>query len=289
MNNELELISENYKKYLQVCRDTGGAISVDDQDGPFALQNAYHAENVRSVQIKNVNINGNNQFLIEEQNKLPSIDKLTNETLKELPVHLTDILKQAVTTDHIEYWKFTLDVVSENVFEVDLPSDVRNSFEVLLSAILCDSWQASGPARVVLENASIFAAFLSYSILEAVLKLLCEDEIQRDGRIRPGVEVLSLNGENYSQNNNRTRCNRFSDLLYHIECKKSAEPLRDRMIRMRGKIQDFRKEDTAKIYGSLQRDRNIAIHGQERAEAEYGIVLNLICLLLWNSESVGHT
>lgn len=252
------------------------------------LQGAYLSDSSRHITLRENNINGNIDQLIERDEEIPSIRELDQDALRNLPIGLTDILKQQITEDHIEYWKYTYDTVKEDkMTSLELPEDILYELDTLIQAIRCTiPEQANSPEHAVLERSDMFASYLSYSVLEGTLKVLCSDEIERDGTVKPGHEINGIGGRSYQGDSNWDECNKFADLLYHLEEDRANADFKSRLVEMRQLIREFYKADSSDIYELLQDNRNSTVHGQNKAKGEYGVVMNLICLLIWNADQM---
>jgi effector-binding domain-containing protein len=124
---------------------------------------------------------------------------------------------------------------------------------------------------------------MAYPVLEGLLKQL-SDEIEMDGTVNPGYVITNLSGEDYQSDGQNKKVSAIRDLLYHVE-ESANDELTKRMEEARGKISDFYHRGYGAEYGLVYERRNRTLHGEAEAQADYGIPLTLISLLVWNELS----
>ena len=101
-----------------------------------------------------------------------------------------------------------------------------------------------------------------------------------DGRIKDSGRILRCGSDNGY--NKSGICSNLSDLLMHLEYEVVDQPVKSQLEKIREAIGDFYQVHPDKVYGMLYDQRCSSLHGESEAIAEYGVLLNLICLLCWN-------
>jgi hypothetical protein len=287
MTDEWQQIQSNYDEYLQRYPD----------EGPVQTKLEYPLQSHALLQ---GGFTGNNrgdlerELLITFDDSLPDIDQLSIETLSELPVELMGILKIQVTSDHREYWKWTYWVLEDmNEQESLFPPGLVDGLETLFRLSSCvpissqireggthpnqADWDQKGHESHAIYRAKHIAAYLSFPILEGVIKSVCSEDIKMNGEIKQGSQIKQFSG-GYSNN----VCYRLRDLLTHLEEEYADAQFRNRLQEMRVNIGDFYHCNPNKVYKLIDGWRNASLHGQNAPDAEYGTIVNILCLIFWN-------
>jgi hypothetical protein len=279
-------IESSYREYVQKYPEEG-MISIGD-DSRLPLQSNVMA---------NGGFVGYNEGMLEREklityrDDLPSISDLHVEDLALLPIELTNILKIQVTPDHDEFWKETARYLLKiNSGNEPLHDELVSNFETMVRATLStswigwsrhsDNWSSETNEQHVIGTAPIMARYMAFPTLEGIVKSICRDDIDMDGEIKQGRTVLNYSGDDYSGGD---ECNNIGHLLWHFEQEVAEDTLRNR-------LEDFREEfssfytgiKTGEEYGRLSDIRNTALHGEAEVQGEFGMLLNLLSLIVWN-------
>ena len=229
--------------------------------------------------------------LIAHRDDLPSISDLHVDDLALLPVGLTKILKVQVTPDHNEFWKETARYLLKiNLDNEPLHDEIVSNFETMVRATLSTSWISwSRPSdnwisetnkQHIIGNAPIMARYMGFPTLEGMVKSICQDDIHMDGEVKPGRTVLNYSGDDHTGGD---KCNNIGHLLWHLEQKVADDTLRNRLEDFRDEFSDFyTNTERGKEYGQLSDIRNTALHGEAEVQGEFGMLLNLMSLIVWN-------
>ncbi|WP_252698288.1 hypothetical protein [Natronosalvus vescus] len=235
------------------------------------------------------------ECLISNREDLPEVSGLSIEDLGRLPIELVRLMKIQRTPDHDAVWKEAAFVIKEVTQEDDpVYEELVENVELLVRAILADPWGSIGGEfgwnersnqEFVLNNASLLARYMAFPTLEGIVKSLCRKDIEKNGTVRPGRVILGYGSiDHYSGNE---QCNNIGHLLWHLEQDAADEPLSSRMQQFREAYAEFFSNvPSNRVYGHLAKNRNTVLHGEKRAQAEFGMLLNLISLIIFNIDSV---
>lgn len=289
-STEWERVQANYEEYLQRYPEEGIVQAKSDfpLQSQALIQGGYTGNNLGDLE---------RQLLITYDESLPDIERLSVETLSKLPVGLMHILKVQVSPDHQDYWKWTYWILeSVNEQKSLLAEELLSSLEILFRLSACApipsnihqgglhpnraEWTQEGHESYLVYRSKIIAAYLSFPILEGVLKSVCSDDIRMNGEIKSGKRIKKFTG-GYEHN----VCYRLRDLLTHLEEEYADPPLRNELRDMRIAIGDFYHRNPNRVYELFDDWRNSSLHGQEAPDAEYGTILNLLCLIIWHEMS----
>jgi hypothetical protein len=127
---------------------------------------------------------------------------------------------------------------------------------------------------------------MAFPTLEGITKCLMKRDITLDGTVRQGRRIISYSGDDYTGG---CQVNDLGHLLWNLEQAVADDTLQSRMEDFRNFIESFfQLEDNSSLggYGFLSNHRNSSLHGQMQARAEFGILLNLISLLLLNIDHI---
>jgi hypothetical protein len=148
--------------------------------------------------------------------------------------------------------------------------------------VLCDAGSPAGTRKEkILFKTNFIAGYVAYPILEGLLKRLCSDDLEGDGTVKAANTVYDLSNEEYY--NEGDKCNSLTEILYHFETEIADDFLSGELERHRkyiAKFGDETSQDTA--YGLIYDWRNSIVHGQNQADVQYGISLNIICMIVWH-------
>ncbi len=122
----------------------------------------------------------------------------------------------------------------------------------------------------------IVATYFSYPILEGILKRLSSEYIKPNGEIRSGQFIQGMHHRYVPPGN--SECSSIRDLLYHYHNTTANEQMVSKLDYMQSKIEIFGDKN---MYEMVDEWRNFLLHGQELGGVEAGVLLNLICVLVW--------
>lgn len=280
-------IKANYEKYLEEYPEKG-TITTGYSGSEFPLQSAV-LNQTGGTYVQNLGP-PEDHWLVGFDESIPNIESLPVGDLALLPIGLLDILKVQITHDHTALWEETAYVLSElSAEETPVDEMVARDIEMITRLVLVPAqvgsaafweWSKSGHVSNVLFNSHRIAAYIAYPLLEGVIKSLA-DGIELDGTVKPGYEVTSLSDENYQACTNNEQISALRDLLYHVE-ETGDEELTQKMQSARSMISEFYQDGCGEEYGLLYDKRNRMLHGEAEAQADVGIPLTMISLLIWH-------
>jgi hypothetical protein len=285
--SEWKQIQSNYSEYLRRYPNEGSA----QARLKYPLQS--HAI-VQGGYTGNIQGDLERELLITFDDSLPEIEDLSLDTLSKLPIELMDILKVQVSPDHREYWKWTFWILKDiNEEESVFPEELVENLETLFRLSACTpipsltreggphpkhvGWNRRGHESHALYRSKHIAAYLSFPLLEGTIKSVCSNDIKMDGTVKSGKQIKKFDGSCTSR-----VCYRLCDLLTHLEEEYADAQFENRLREMRIKIGQFHHHNPNKTYNLIDDWRNASLHGQNAPDAEYGTILNLLCLIIWN-------
>lgn len=293
MGKYRDTIEEGYNVYLEKYPDFQKVQTPYD----YPLQEVYLSDDGPYVHIQNVLGQLEHACFVELRDDVPNVSDLPMEDLAWLPIGLTDILRVQRGPDHDALWKTTANCLphlnsGNNLF----PEQLAQNFETIVRVMLCsdwetdssndDDWSDEANRAHLQDRASLLARYLAFPTLEGMTKCLMKRDITIDGDVRPGQEVLSYSGDDYTEGD---KVSVLGHLLWHLEQSVADNILQSRMAELRSSIKSFLKLEDESIlgaYGFLSNQRNSILHGDIQAKIQFGIVLNVLCLLLLNIDHI---
>lgn len=220
------------------------------------------------------------RYLIKHNDSIGPVEDLPIEVLEKLPIWLTNILQVQITEDHIDYWKFTVKSLEKLHDKNDtLERNILSKIQLLFSVSTIDEIKLPIMNSTFQEDrAPEIASFLCYPVLEGYLKRMCED-IAIDGSIQQADQVRKV-GQNAHYDKDDT-CSSLTDLLVHFE-EEANSNLKQKLCLIRSEIAEFGDVNAANAYGLIYSWRNSLSHGQLIPDVQYGLILNIISLLIWD-------
>lgn len=286
-NELIPCLSELYRqKNEQMLRS--GLFKVNDEPYlPLIHSIRNRNENSGSIFASDIQIGPSvHQFTNRED--LPSIADFTTEELIELPVALLIILQGALSEDPRAYWNHTYSVfneeidsgASDNPISYNIWSDLRYLFHLALSdKELTDKSHSA----YVLKNTRRIAAYVSYPMLEGLLKDIL-DGVDQDGRVLVSETIERIGNDRgcYDEND---ECNNLTDLLCHYEFECAPPEVSSMLSHFRENLSEYdKKRGQDEAYGIITDWRGSAMHGEAVSDIQYGIILSLICAILWGTK-----
>lgn len=284
---EWKQIQSNYKEYLRRYPSEGGMTAKLDYplQSQALIQGGYTQNVISELE---------HEFLITFNESLPDMEQLSLYSLSRLPIELMNILKVQVTSDHQEFWKWSFWVLRDiNEDKSIFPEGIVDDLEILFRLSTCSpisprtimfarhpkyaDWNQQGHEAYTTYRSKHIAAYLSYPLLEGIIKSVCNEYINMDGTVKCGKQI-----KRYSGSYSGRPCYRLRDLLTHLEEEYADDEFEANLEQMRVMIGDFYHKNPNKIYSLIDDWRNTSLHGQEAPDAEYGTILNLLCLIIWN-------
>lgn len=235
-----------------------------------------------------------NQYLITKHFK---IAHLPLAALQVLPISLTPTLRIETNQDHAELWAWTAELVHNLEADVSLFKDeVRDQFELLIHLNLShlgvtprDNWHmmlnrltrelAGHHVAQVIAYKFILSGNLSFPLLEGITRRKCSEFVTIDGSIKKAFSLS--NGTSYSPGKGgRNWISSLRDELLLLHEKVASPELQDCMEEFKRKVSQFHNDGQQDGYQLIYDWRNEALHGEEFWITKYGVITNLICLIL---------
>lgn len=289
-------IEAHYSAYLEKYPEFG---LLRDADYDFPLQGSV----LKGVDPGSVARNQNElerACLVELRKDIPNVANLPMKDLTWLPVGLTDTLKVQLTHDHYALWEYTGELLLQmnsggSPFIDGLVSNCETAYRCMLYFHTefpprgVDEWGTEYNRNHILQESSRLARYLIFPTVEGMLKSLSRRDIKQDGEVRDGRQVARY-PEDRAPYGPGEEVNNLGHLLYHLENEVAVQPLNDYLEEFRDKVWDFFKlndeDEIDGVYGFLADQRNSVLHGEYRALAESGIMLNLLSLLILNIDNI---
>lgn len=272
-------VDKRYEEYLSRYPEEG-IISVGGSGLPLKESIKRRSGNVYEVNVGPLE----RACLVTYADHLPSIGEFSLEELEHLAVPLTRVLQAQVTDDHHEYWHTTYTLFDEinstdHLLRRDLWRTIRYTFQLALNDKIP---HGETHADRVLQNSSRIAPYVAYPALEGMLKAYCRPAVAVDGTVLIGDRIVKQSDSGrYSRGKT---CSSLTDLLCYLE---SIAPgfdrrLAENLCRFRVELGRLADVPNEKSWGLVYRWRNSITHGVASPDVQYGVVLDLVCLLLWN-------
>ncbi|SFF87580.1 hypothetical protein SAMN04488063_0618 [Halopelagius inordinatus] len=222
--------------------------------------------------------------LLENNSDSPGIRDLSTETLSLLAVALTRLLRIQIADDHIEYWDYTTERISEWDNSSRIPSLVLN---IKLINDLRRIKQTENTERDseslerVVQYGPTVSLYLVYPTLEGLIKYICREDIEMNGEVKKGGKIRKLGPKSDPEYYEEEKVSSIGSLLWHLEMEEGDDIERTALKEMRKKIGELWDIDEDCVYGWIGSNRNESVHGTERPGTEYSTMMNLICLVSW--------
>ena len=227
-DDQMDVIRDSYKEYLYENHFKRGDLFVaGGSDGPAA----YYQLQSLALSDSGRHVSGTNRSdlrrLLHYNDSLPNIRDLSPQNLSSLAIDLTDILKVILTPDHVDYWKFTYLKLNEYRDDLDIGRDFLEAHELLTRVVISSrlayngsypSGNSSSPERgwdrganldQIVYRFEILAAFMSYPLLEHVVKWACSDDIELDGTVRDDRSIVDYHGNSHDEHCGTARLRRI--------------------------------------------------------------------------------
>jgi len=277
----LTTLSSDYSQYIAESNfdSLGNTIREGDSGGSFG------------------NLSGSDyDRLLLFNDDLPMFHQLPFRALFHLPSLLTRLANAQVTYDHYHYWAWTAEVFKKtNRDENYLGKDIEQLF--LLTVDFAVGGLTTVPVSMSLlrENKKIeqlvsphasramlhsyrAATQLSHPLLEGLLRRLCSDFVDVDGKIKSGKKILRMNDSEQKGG----RANNLGDLLYHFENRVAKDETARALKSIRSEMNRY---STSRVgYSIVNSWRHPHSHGGERFSGpEHAVLLNIACQLFWDT------
>lgn len=290
MESYWEEISSGYEKYHEEYPEQG-MVRLFDSGYPF--REAVR----RDIETRIAYNEGplERECLVTLRDDIPPMEELPMTDLARIPILLTRILQVQRLADHDAVWqKAAGHLIKQNSDNKPLHDPLVRNFESLVRALLSSGWSidpteslewdSQGNERFVVNNSSLFARYMAYPTLEGMIKSLSRRDIDMDGSIRSGRKVLRYDGIDHYPGGDE--CSHLGHLLWHLEKGVAKDPLKSRLEDFRNEYAEFFDISPKLVYGDLYNNRNTTLHGELKARAEFGMLLNLMSLVIFNIDSI---
>lgn len=220
-------------------------------------------------------------YLVSFDSSFPGFDQFSLREKADLPILLTKLGQVKSTQDHREYWQYSFKEL--NNFFGSSTDEYDNVLEILETAVvLACSVSAEESNPTFLEKKSYFlATYVTFPLIETLLKGFCEDDIRIDGTVKSGRKVRRL-GSDDSYFTEGDICSDIGSLLFHLEEEVADDYLRDSLEELRIEIAKFGHDDASRAYGLIKEWRNGLLHGQHKPIGQFLINMNLVFFLMWH-------
>lgn len=239
---------------------------------------------------------------IDEQNSIVatlereyscSIYHLPLRIQRRLPIYLTKELEIQICVDHYEYWAWSVEVFAHFERELEIPHSVEGNFftpfrGALMSFEIIQT--ITDPyAKKFLEDKPFIVASASFLVLEAIIRQLCvrhgasQKEVENLRGLLPlAQKLLSLIRKSSGVSQEfKQDLDEFMEAVDTIWAPQVEKELNGNST----SLNTFREQGKQGLKGwrVIARWRNSLYHGNNTwLPKVYGVVLNLISLLMWH-------
>jgi hypothetical protein len=214
-------------------------------------------------------------------------------------VLLFEGLNTIISLDHQLFWAWAGEVLLSPLskFFTDDEQEIKQLFESCIRASLAGSHpplqsredlkRQRELAKLVefntqqlVLNSHLILAYLSFPLLEAMLKKVCRQYIDYSGKVITGFNVIH---KVYKPN---SRCSSIGDLLYLLHQTVSDADLRPRLDEVRQHLTSL--DNTLDPFALVYSWRNKSLHGQTSFPTIGGTLLNIVILIAFNQIKISY-
>lgn len=287
----LEQIDNQYEEYIEEWENgLGEKFDFDSQSDT----NKHHQREVQKRSKNRFDILSpiEREYLIIHSDEIPDFHNLSYQTLVQLPSRLTNIGKIQYSLEHRCYWGWTFKALQnissyDRIFDYEVQDSLYSLGHLALTGInKPKNTEAEKVERIkqivmdsdlqkVSDQSDLIAAFVSYPILEGLLKNIASDVVKPNGVIRPGERLIGM--REYAEND---QCNRIGDFLHHCMEVEFEGSVAEELSKIEGHVRDYDSsyDSGFKIIADW---RNTLLHGESTYDITFGILMNIISLIIW--------
>lgn len=196
-----------------------------------------------------------------------------------------------VQDDHIWCWAWCaelLDGFGSPYFDESSELELQHLFRTICRAVLLYSNQNSAGilaglnrkwlhASGILRESGLVSTYLSFPLLEGLLKKECSSYVDMNGQVKQAFTVPQEKGSNRTYAMNSKACSSMADLLWLVH-NNADEDLRGDLDEIGNHLREL--EPSCRYgFSVLYRWRNASLHGQTLHTTIGGTVLNLAMLI----------
>lgn len=221
------------------------------------------------------------EYLISFDQDFPGYDQFSLREKADFPILLTRLGQVKSTQDHHQYWQYSFeefyDFFGRNTDQYDNVLKILQTAVVLSCAVTAEEAHPS----FFEEKSYLLSTYVTFPLLETLLKGFCEEDIRMDGTVKAGCRVRRLGSEDSHYEENKI-CSDLGSLFFHLEEEIADDFLKCSLEEFRKEIANFGEVDKSRAYGLLKNWRNGLLHGQHRPIGQFLINTNLVFFLMWH-------
>ena len=277
-NEEWERIEERYDEYLRAYPEESSFQFQTDETIDYPLKWAHQAGTPLVLDAREPI---DTEYLVSYDESFDGFDQFHLEGKADLPILLTKLGQVKSTADHRAYWTYSFEEIND--FFGSNTDQYENVLDILETAVeLSCTVTAGNPDPSFLEEKSYFlASYVTFPLIETLLKGFCEEDVRMDGIVKPGRRVRRL-GSTDSYYEEGDICSDIGSLFFHLEKEIADEYLTESLENLRSEIAKFGECDGSEAYGLIKGWRNGLLHGQHRPLGQFLINMNIVFFLMWH-------
>ncbi|RLI19052.1 hypothetical protein DRO54_09210, partial [Candidatus Bathyarchaeota archaeon] len=244
--------------------------------GPHVSRRTYLGNNITPCEQK--------YLIIAHYN----LHELPLQIVRRLPVILIKTHKaQNVNRDHKYLWAWTAQIISEASREIEFfknNGELLRQIRLLFRVNLMPGIRLASTFPELVDFATyefILSACLAFPLLERLLKTLCTEHIEIDGRVVKPFKIPSAKGLISYDGKKKKRISRIGHLLYLFENYYASTALKEALKDFRLTCAEVYEEGMGPYgYYFVDHWRNILLHGEEFWPTMNAALVNLITLII---------
>lgn len=278
-SEQWETINERYEDYLRSYPNESNInIKLEDEIVDYPL--SWGHQTGRSVIIDSIEPI-DTHYLLSFDDSAPKFEDLYLREKADFPILLTKIGQVKSTQDHRKYWRYSLKELSD--FFGGSTNEYDTLLEILEIAVLlsCMVTTKESDPSYLRKKSYFIATYVTFPLIEALLKGFCEEDIRMDGEVKPGHRIRRL-GSSDSYFTEGEICSDIGSLFFHLEEEIADDYLKNSLEEFREYIAKFGDGNADLAYGQIKDWRNGLLHGEKRPIGQFLINMNIVFFLMWH-------
>lgn len=247
-NEEWERIEERYEDYLRAYPEESSFEFQIDETIDYPLKWAHRTGTPLVLDAREPI---DTEYLVSFDESFDGFDQFYLGGKADLPILLTKLGQVKSTADHRVYWKYSFEEIND--FFGSNTDQYENVLDILETAVaLSCTVTTENPDPSFFEEKSYFlASYVTFPLIETLLKEFCEEDIRMDGTVKPGRRIRRL-GSADSYYEEGDICSDIGSLFFHMEEEVADEYLTESLEHLRTEIAKFGDGDGSEAYGLIK-------------------------------------
>lgn len=277
-NEEWDRIEERYDEYLRAYPDESSFEFQADETIDYPLKWA-HQTGTPLVLDSQEPID--TEYLVSFDDSFSGFGQFHLKGKADLPILLTKLGQVKSTADHRAYWRYSFEEISD--FFGSNTDQYENVLDILETAVelSCTITTETIDPSIFEEKSYFLASYVTFPLIETLLKGFCEEDIRMDGTVKPGRRIRRL-GSADSYYEEGEICSDIGSLFFHLEEEVADEHLTESLEHLRREIAKFGDGNESEAYGLIKGWRNGLLHGQHRPIGQFLMNMNMVFFLMWH-------